>query len=93
MLNTKERVILNNKLKIFRKAKGMSQVEMSKIINKTERTYRHYEAGERVPDVFTAIRIADFYGIKDLRELFKLGGENSSAIHKHQNNTTKGVRK
>ena len=63
-------------LKIKRKNLGLTQAQFS---NKTLiplRSYKRYEADEksndhRLPDVVTAIRIADALGVQDLRELWK----------------------
>ena len=62
-------------LKIKRKNLGLTQAQFS---NKTLiplRSYKRYEADEksndhRLPDVVTAIRIADALGVQDLRELW-----------------------
>jgi len=50
--------ISNNNLKKQRKNKGLTQVEVAKKAKIAERSYQYIEAGERLPNVLTAIRIA-----------------------------------
>ncbi|WP_312649002.1 helix-turn-helix transcriptional regulator [Aminipila sp.] len=45
-------------LKTIREKKGFTQVEVADKANIAIRTYQNYEAGERVPNVHTAISIA-----------------------------------
>ena len=49
---------MNIKLKETREKTGLTQVEVARKANITERAYQHYEYGERVPNVKTAILIA-----------------------------------
>lgn len=49
---------ININLKNAREKKGLMQVEVAEKANITERSYQRYEAGERVPNVQTAILIA-----------------------------------
>lgn len=51
-------VILKTILKIIREEKGFTQVEVAEKANIAIRSYQNYEAGERVPNVHTALNIA-----------------------------------
>jgi transcriptional regulator with XRE-family HTH domain len=57
-------------LKKMREEKGLTQEMLAQQSKKSLRAYKYYESGERLPDVHTAIRIADRLGVTDLRELF-----------------------
>lgn len=46
-------------LKTIREEKGFTQVEVADKANIAIRTYQNYEAGERVPNVHTALNIAE----------------------------------
>jgi len=77
----KERVKITA-LKKIRQEKGLTQESLAHASKIALRSYCYYETGERVPDVHTAIRIAEVFGIKDFtdfKELFKLPSENSSS--------------
>lgn len=50
-------------LKELRKEKGITQKEIAKELNITDRTYGHYETGKREPTIDTLINIADYYNI------------------------------
>lgn len=45
-------------LRQARQKAGLTQIQVAKKAGVTERVYQYYEAGERVPNVYTAIRIA-----------------------------------
>lgn len=62
----------NDKLKAARRKSGKTQKQVAKETGIAEIAYRTYERGTRTPSVFTAIKIADTLGIKDLREIWKL---------------------
>lgn len=49
---------MNIRLKKAREKCGLSQAEVAKKAEITERGYQRYEAGERVPNVLIAKRIA-----------------------------------
>lgn len=57
-------------LKKMRKAKGFTQVKVAQKSGITEVSYQRYEAEERLPNIRTAIRIADALGVLDLRQLW-----------------------
>lgn len=49
---------IDTKLKVIRKEKGLTQVEVAEKAKTPIRSYQNYEAGERVPNVHTAQLIA-----------------------------------
>ncbi|MBQ0017266.1 MAG: helix-turn-helix transcriptional regulator [Clostridiales bacterium] len=57
------------KLKELRKQKGLSQVEMAKVLNITQSTYNRYEKGLVEMNYISLIKVADFFNIS-LDELF-----------------------
>lgn len=50
-------------LKELRKSKNLTQNEISKEINITQRAYSFYETGKREPNIDTLIKLADFYKV------------------------------
>ena len=54
--------IADNLLKL-RMDKQLSQSYLAKIVGISVRTYQRYETGERLPELGTAIKLADFYHI------------------------------
>ena len=61
----------NTVLQFARERAGLTQAQVAKKIGITEQTYQRYEYGTSVPNVRTALRIADALGLTDLREIFK----------------------
>ena len=64
-------------LKEKRLSVGLTQAQIAKKANITERGYRRYEASNKaktksIPDVVTAIKIADALGVENLRELWNV---------------------
>lgn len=60
-----------NQLKALRKTKGFTQSQVAEKVGITLRCYQRYEASdERLPDVLTALGIADVLKVKDLREIW-----------------------
>lgn len=57
-------------LKEYRTRKGLTQHDVALRIGVSTRSYQFYESGERLPDVQTAIRIAQVLGVFDLKELW-----------------------
>lgn len=49
---------MSTKLKTTRQEKTLTQEQLAKECGVAKVTYQRYEAGERVPDAHTAIRIA-----------------------------------
>ncbi len=60
-------------LKEIREKRRLTQEEIAQKSKIALRSYQYYETGERVPDVLTAIRIANVLRIKDIRQLFGAG--------------------
>lgn len=53
---------LGNRLKQVREDNGKSKDEVAVYLVITSRSYSRYETGERVPDLETVLRLADFFG-------------------------------
>ena len=51
------------KLKELRKQKNLTQTEIAKILQITQRTYAGYELGQTEPTIDTLKKIADFYNV------------------------------
>lgn len=60
-----------NKLKITRLQKNLTQKQLADESKVSERRYRDYEAGKRLPNVLTAIRIAEVLD-SDVKTLFSI---------------------
>lgn len=58
-----------NKLKITRLQKDLTQKQLASKSKVSERRYRDYESGKRLPNVLTAIQIADVLD-SDVKTLF-----------------------
>ena len=62
--------IMNNKLlKNHRLSKNLTQKELAKQVNISERHYRYIESGNRNPSISLALRLCDILEI-DLTDLF-----------------------
>ncbi|MHB1153529.1 MAG: LexA family protein [Eubacteriales bacterium] len=55
--------MLNDKLKKFREAKGLSQTKIADMLNITRQAYNHYETGRRVPPIDTLKLISEIFNI------------------------------
>lgn len=55
--------VLGKNLKKLREEKKISQEEFAKIFNISQRTYSHYENGERAMNIELLIEIANYYNI------------------------------
>jgi putative transcriptional regulator len=62
-------VSIGAKLKGLRIEKGVSQVEMSKILGMARSTWRMYESGQRIPNDEVKLKIARYFD-KTVDELF-----------------------
>lgn len=51
------------RLKELRKAKGMTQNEVAKVIGYSSLSYARYEKGEREPDINTLCKLADYFEV------------------------------
>lgn len=47
----------------LRQKKNLSQRYIASALEISLRTYQRYESGQRLPDLQTAVKLADFYGI------------------------------
>jgi len=56
-------LLMSDRLKELRKAKGLTQKDIAHAIEMHERTYRRHEAGETEPLATTIIKLADFFNI------------------------------
>lgn len=54
---------LKNKIKEERLNKGLSQPELAKIMNVSKQTISNWENGNRMPDVLTLKKLADFFNV------------------------------
>ncbi|KAJ48689.1 transcriptional regulator with XRE-family HTH domain [Clostridium tetanomorphum] len=54
---------LKNKIKNERLKKGLSQPELAKIMNVSKQTISNWENGNRIPDVLTLKKLADFFDV------------------------------
>lgn len=54
---------LINRLKELRKEKGLTQIELAKLLNVSDRSVGFYETGERDPDTDTLKLLADFFNV------------------------------
>lgn len=61
---------VNKQIKNRREQIGLTQVQIAEKTGITVRAYQYIEADERIPNIRTAIRIADVLGVKDLRLLW-----------------------
>lgn len=61
--------MINEKLKILRKAEGLTQEKLAEKLKISRVNYTRYENGSVRPDYETLIKIADYYNIS-LDELF-----------------------
>ena len=59
-----------NNIKEFRKNSTLRQKDMAKALNISIRQYSRIENGVSSPDIWTAIRIADLLGVKDIRKIW-----------------------
>lgn len=46
----------------LRKQRGLTQADVARAVDITERGYRNYELGVREPQLSTLVALADFYG-------------------------------
>ena len=54
---------LNTVLKKLRKERGLSQEEIAKDLNISQRAYSYYETGERQPSIELIIDMAEYFQI------------------------------
>ena len=51
------------RLKVLRKAKGISQLKLAMYLNTNQNTISRYETGEREPGINELIKIADYFHV------------------------------
>lgn len=51
------------RLKSLRKGRRMTQENLAKILRISQTTVSKYETGEAFPDLETAVKMADFFGV------------------------------
>lgn len=71
MCQSGKRGAMNVALRAARERSGKTQAQVAEEVGIKEQAYQKYEYGLSIPNVRTAIRIADSLGVVDLRELFE----------------------
>lgn len=61
-MDIKENLAKN--LTLYRKAKGLTQLELAEKLNYSDKAVSKWERGESVPDLAVLKQLADFYGVK-----------------------------
>ena len=59
----KQQELLAKNLVYYRKASGLTQLELADKFNYSDKSISKWERGEGFPDVFVLKSLADFYGI------------------------------
>lgn len=79
-------------LKELRKEKNVTQIEIAKALNISQKAYSYYERGEREPSIGILISLANFFNVtidymlgQEKNKYFALTEEEISIIHKYQN--------
>ena len=57
--------LLAKNLAYYRKASGLTQLELAEKFNYSDKSVSKWERGEGFPDVFVLKSLADFYGIME----------------------------
>ena len=87
MINENEfKLIVAKNLANFRKANGLTQLELAEKLNYSDKAISKWERGESLPDVYMLQLIADMFGIT----LNDLVSENTETV-KHTGKFNKGV--
>ena len=60
---------MKNRLRVLREARKLRQIDVAQLCHITHKAYWQYERHDMLPNVLTAIRIADALGVQDLREI------------------------
>lgn len=69
---------MKNRLRVIRMERKLRQMDVAQFSHITHRTYWGYVRCDMLPNVLTAIRIADALGIRDLREIWQEDAETPS---------------
>ena len=67
---------MKNRLRVLREARKLRQIDVAHLCHITHKAYWRYERHDMLPNVLTAIRIADALGVQDLREIWREEAEN-----------------
>lgn len=77
---------MRNNLKIKRQEKGFTQEQIAQKVNIATRSYQYIEAGERVPNTYTALQIAEVLNTS-VEVLFPLSQRNIDDTNQLEHNT------
>jgi putative transcriptional regulator len=66
-----EEVKIENIIRDYRKQRDLTQEQLARKSQTSTRAIQNYEAGKRVPDVHTAIRIAEALN-KEVKDVFPI---------------------
>ncbi|AGK96601.1 helix-turn-helix domain-containing protein [Clostridium pasteurianum] len=75
---------MNNRIRELRKKKGLTQVDLAKLLNVSDRTIGFYENEQRDPDTTTLKKLADFF---DVTIDYLLGRTDTNDTNKEINKT------
>lgn len=56
-------IIVCERLKLLRKEKKLTQVQVAEFLKVTPRAYQYYEGGNHIPELPKLIALADFYDV------------------------------
>ena len=56
-------ILLGQRLKELREEMGLTQMQLSKMLNMNSVTYLHYEKSQREPPLATLVDMAKFFGV------------------------------
>ena len=63
--------VLNNRIKVFRAEKGISQTELAQAIGVSRKTISTIEVGRFIPSTVVALKIAQYFEVP-VEEIFSL---------------------
>ncbi|NBI10825.1 XRE family transcriptional regulator [Colidextribacter sp. OB.20] len=56
-------IIVRERLKLLRKEKKLTQVQVAEFLKVTPRAYQYYEGGSHIPELPNLVALADFYDV------------------------------
>ena len=71
-------MLMKTKLSKLRESQNLTLAETARRLNLPQTSYYRYETGERFPRINVGIKIADFFGVKNIRELWLPNSVNAS---------------
>ena len=74
----------NQRLKMARCARGITQVQIAKRIGVTPNTYSRYETGLNEPNLLNLVRICDILGVKSDYLLTGEGEAPKATVHEYK---------